>query len=67
MGHSRPLLPVADDCALIFFLFMIAALRPMGGGFGSGFIKSSARRMDKAMNNTTFRRRRRHGHRQAGT
>jgi cell division protease FtsH len=38
-----------------FFLFMGPKLRdPMGGGFAAGFIKSTARRIDKAMNQTTF-------------
>jgi cell division protease FtsH len=41
---------------VVFFLLMMPRLRdPMGGGFASGFIKSSARRVDKAMNQTAFR------------
>jgi cell division protease FtsH len=38
-----------------FFLFMGPRLRdPMGSTFAAGFIKSTARRVDKAMNRTTF-------------
>jgi cell division protease FtsH len=40
---------------VVFFLLMMPRLRdPMGGGFAAGFIKSSARRVDKGMNRTTF-------------
>lgn len=40
---------------VIFFLFLLPRLRdPMGGGFAAGFIKSTARRVDKAMNRNTF-------------
>jgi cell division protease FtsH len=40
---------------VVFFMLMLPRLRdPMGGGFAAGFIKSSARRVDKAMNHTTF-------------
>ena len=40
---------------VIFFLFLFPRLRdPMGGSFAAGFIKSSARRVDKSMNRTTF-------------
>jgi cell division protease FtsH len=38
-----------------FFLFMGPKMRdPMGGTFAAGFIKSTARRVDKVMNRTTF-------------
>ncbi|MEZ6141216.1 MAG: ATP-dependent zinc metalloprotease FtsH [Zavarzinella sp.] len=40
----------------IFFLFILPRMRdPMGGGFASSFTRSSARRMDKTSNRTTFR------------
>ncbi|HKB03748.1 MAG TPA: ATP-dependent zinc metalloprotease FtsH, partial [Gemmataceae bacterium] len=47
------LLPMAILAALIFFL--VPKFRdPMGGSFAAGFVKSTARRVDKAMNRTTF-------------
>jgi cell division protease FtsH len=40
---------------IVFFMIMFPRLRdPIGGGFASGFIKSTARRVDKSMNRTTF-------------
>jgi cell division protease FtsH len=40
---------------VVFFILMLPRLRdPMGGGFAAGFIRSTARRVDKAMNRTTF-------------
>lgn len=38
-----------------FFVFLFPKMRdPMGGGFASSFVKSTARRFDKAMTRTTF-------------
>ena len=38
-----------------FFVFLFPKMRdPMGGGFASSFVKSTARRFDKAMSRTTF-------------
>src|SRR5262245_814188 len=40
---------------VVLFLFLFPKLRdPMGGGFAASFVKSTARRVDKAMNRTTF-------------
>ncbi len=40
---------------VIFFVFLFPKMRdPMGGGFASSFVKSTARRVDKGMSRTTF-------------
>jgi cell division protease FtsH len=40
---------------VVLFFFLMPRLRdPMGGGFAAGFVKSTARRVDKSMNRTTF-------------
>jgi cell division protease FtsH len=40
---------------LVLFFFLVPKMRdPMGGGFAAGFVKSTARRVDKSMNKTTF-------------
>jgi cell division protease FtsH len=47
------LVPMAILAAVIFFL--VPKFRdPMGGTFAAGFVKSTARRVDKGMNRTTF-------------
>jgi cell division protease FtsH len=40
---------------IVLFFLLVPRLRdPMGGGFAAGFVKSTARRVDKSMNRTTF-------------
>ncbi|HVK07393.1 MAG TPA: ATP-dependent zinc metalloprotease FtsH [Gemmataceae bacterium] len=40
---------------VVLFLFLFPKMRdPMGGGFASSFVKSTARRVDKSMNRTAF-------------
>jgi cell division protease FtsH len=40
---------------VVLFLFLFPKMRdPMGGGFASSFVKSTARRIDKSMNRTAF-------------